>query len=785
MKLRPTSRVLARMSACALAAHLVCIPSASAQESSAAGAPEGAKPGQKKETITVTAGRPSSLPAYIATTQEGIAAEDISEKVNATDAQDALKYLPSLLVRKRYIGDFDHAVLSTRASGTGNSARSLVYADGVLLSNLLGNGASFTPRWGLVAPEEIERVDVLYGPFSAAYPGNSVGAVVDYITRMPQRLEGSVKLAGFSQSFSLYNTAATYRGSQVSANVGNRHDAFSWWLSVNRLDSDGQPLVFATKLQSTATAVTNGVPVTGAVDNLNPRNQPQWLTAATSQINTVQENAKLKLAYDFSPTLRLTYLVAQWRNDAVRSADPYLRNAQGAPVYSGNVVIAGRQYSLAPTEISVSRQDLAHLMQGLTLKTTTRANFDWELAVSRYDYRRDLSRAPTITLPLAFDGGAGRITDASATGWQTLAAKGVWRSDLNVNRVGAHLVDFGITQDEQKLRTTVSDTPDWIRGGAAARFSAFRGDTKLQALYAQDTMRLTQTLRGTLGARFERWQANNGALSNATTTQFFANRRETNISPKFAIAWEAHPEWVLKASLGRAYRYPTVSELYQGTISTNTIVNNDPNLKVEKSWTAELNAEHTLAARSWIRGGGLRLTPFFETTRDALYSQTNVTVFPNVTNIQNVDEVRTKGVETALQLSDFLVKRIDLSASYTFADSRITRNDKNPATVGKWQLRVPRHRANLLVTWRANEQVSATLGVRSSSKQFNTIDNADPNGGAYTGVSPFTVIDLRFQYRPDKKWTFSVGVDNLTNYTYWNFHPYPQRTLLADLKWAF
>ena len=109
--------------------------------------------------------------------------------INATDSEDALKYFPSLLVRKRYIGDYDHAVLASRASGTGNSARSLVYADGILLSNLLGNGATFTPRWGLVTPEEIERVDVLYGPFSAAYPGNSVGAVVDYVTRMPEELE--------------------------------------------------------------------------------------------------------------------------------------------------------------------------------------------------------------------------------------------------------------------------------------------------------------------------------------------------------------------------------------------------------------------------------------------------------------------------------------------------------------------------------------------------------------------------------------------------------------------
>ena len=113
-------------------------------------------------------------------------------------------------MRKRYIGDYNHAILSSRASGTGNSARSAVYADGILLSNYLGNGVgglSFPPRWGLVTPEEIDRVDVMYGPFSAAYPGNSVGAVVDYVTRMPTRLEAHAAVGYVVQPFELYGTA--------------------------------------------------------------------------------------------------------------------------------------------------------------------------------------------------------------------------------------------------------------------------------------------------------------------------------------------------------------------------------------------------------------------------------------------------------------------------------------------------------------------------------------------------------------------------------------------------
>src|SRR5687767_6705215 len=166
-------------------------------------------------TVVITGGRPSSLPTTIPTTIESISAAQIEQRINATDAEDALKYFPSLVVRKRYIGDYDHAVLASRASGTNNSARSLVYVDGILISNLLGNGATFTPRWGLVTPEEIERVDVLYGPFSAAYPGNSAGAVVDYVTRTPDDLEMRASVSSFTEDFEVYRSQGTYAGAQA------------------------------------------------------------------------------------------------------------------------------------------------------------------------------------------------------------------------------------------------------------------------------------------------------------------------------------------------------------------------------------------------------------------------------------------------------------------------------------------------------------------------------------------------------------------------------------------
>jgi iron complex outermembrane receptor protein len=735
-------------------------------------------------TVYVVGTRPTSLPTQIPTTIEGVTDKQIAETINARDSEDALKYLPSLNVRKRYIGDFDHAVLASRASGTGNSARSLVYADGILLSNLLGNGATFTPRWGLVTPEEIERVDVLYGPFSAAYSGNSVGAVVDYVTRMPTKLEAHVAISGFTQPFKEYSTDDTFSGAQASASVGEKNGAWSWWVDFNHLDSTGQPIVFANKLVSSGTNGSSGVPVTGARPDQNPQNQNWLILGSTNEIHTIQDHVKLKLAYDVTPSIRASYTFGWWKNDALRRIETYLRNAAGDPVYNGIINVNGRQYSLTPADFAPMRNSLEHFIHGLSIKSNAGGTWDWGVVASLYDYNKDESRTTTTALPVAFSGGAGRTTDMSGTGWNTLSVSGTWRP-MGVD--GAHIVDMGYQRDRYKLRQSVWNTNDWIHGRPVTLFAAFNGDSELQSIYLQDTWRIAEDWRATIGERLERWRAFDGSLGNARGVLPLGSRQETHSSPKAAIAYQLVPTWSLKASLGRAVRMPTVAELYQGSIATpaatpsnpNTadqIINNDPNLKPEKSWTSELTLDHDLG------NGNARATVFHEDTRDALYSQINVTVTPNINNIQNVDHIRTTGVELAYQAPDVFLAGLDLASSVTYAHSIIEKNKNSPASVGKWQPRVPQWRANLLGTYHWGEQWTYTLGARYSGRQFSQLDNSDTNGFTYQGVSSFFVMDARVRYRIARQWTLSAGIDNLNDAHYWAFHPYTQRTYSAELR---
>ncbi len=742
--------------------------------------------------VTITASTPTSLPTQIPATMEGITARQIEEQVNATDSEDALKYLPSLLVRKRYVGDYNHAILSSRASGTGNSARSAVYADGILLSNYLGNGVSglgFPPRWGMVTPEEIERVDVMYGPFSAAFPGNSVGAVVDYTTRMPEKFEGSVKLGYTHQPFNLYGTQASYGGWQSSASLGNRAGDWAWRLDFNRTDSQGQPLTFATALPSTTIASAADKVVTGAVAGRNKSGQDWWLLGAGTQYHTVQDHFKAKLAYDFSPTVRATYTLASWQNTSEGRPASYLRDADGQPVYSGNVNIQGRRYTLNANNSSsfpLTNESLRHSLQGLSVKSRTQGVFDWELAASAYDYGQDQRRsnASGNPLPAAASTGPGSFADGAGSGWNNLALRGTWRP---LGLRGAHVVDFGFQQDHYQLRYVSSAIAgNWLSDAPGSLSSEVRGKTTMQSFYAQDTWRLAPLWRAVLGLRSEHWQAQDGLTRfSASNSMAFASRSEHFLSPKGALSWQLAPDAFLKYAVGRAVRMPTVNELYGATSTTLSQYINDPMLRPEKSWTQELSFEKTLDRHQW------RLTAFAEDTRDGIFSQT---VFDgaanrNISRVQNVDHIVTRGLEVVYNGYHLWLPGLDLSASVTYADSTIRENAgfvSTPGdTLGKRQPNVPRWRATLLATYRWRPEWSGTVAVRHSGWQFNTLNNSDTNSFAYMGVSPFTTVDVRARWQIDRRWTAAFGIDNLTGQTYWNFHPYPQRSYTAELKARF
>jgi len=98
---------------------------------------------------------------------------------------------------------------------------------------------------------------------------------------------------------------------------------------------------------------------------------------------------------------------------------------------------------------------------------------------------------------------------------------------------------------------------------------------------------------------------------------------------------------------------------------------------------------------------------------------------------------------------------------------------------------VPSWRTTLVATYRPNDDWAFTLAARYSSRVYATIDNSDIVTHTYQGFDSYFVVDARVSYAITERWNVALGVDNLNNRKYFLFHPFPQRTVVAELSYSF
>lgn len=707
-----------------------------------------------------------------------ITAAKAQEQINTVNTEDMLKYAPSLVVRKRHYGDTQDPI-ATRTSGLGASARNLIFVDGIMINSPIGNNNSAaSPHFGVAAPQDVSRIDVLYGPFAARYAGNSTGVTVNITTRMPDHFELYADATGAVQSFTKYATSDTPGTWQLSGGAGDRIGAFSWRLSANHLDSFSQPLGYATLVRP-ASASTLGTPLNGAVGDLNRSGAPIAVIGDTGIEHQVQDTDTLKLAYDFADGTELSYLASLFHQDNNAGVRTYLKDASGNPVYAGNSNIGGYNYNIAASSFSnnVYNWQQTQLAQGLSLKSAQDSDFAWEIIASDYAYLNDKQRVPTAALPGAFAGGAGTINRMNGTGWYTLDANAVWRGWKN------HELSFGAHRDAETFAQTRYNLTDWIASGPGSVVNAAKGRTATNAVWLQDIWSLLPDLKASLGLRYEDWRAYGGSNFSASPALNVSQPRisASTLSPKASLAWQISDRWSLTGSWGVAFRMPTVTELYQAVTTGTVLTVPNPNLRPERASSYELAAERATGS------GRVRLSFFEEDIASALLSQ-SAPLLPGSNTlfnfVQNVDRTQVRGVEFFIDQYDVFISGLELMASLTAADGRIRQDNAFAAAVGKFIPGVPKLKANAVATYRPDDSWSFTLGARYSDRSFGTIDNSDPVSQTYQGFAGYFVVDTRVKYRVNDSWSVSAGIDNLNNDKYFLFHPFPQRTFLMEIHYA-
>jgi iron complex outermembrane recepter protein len=691
------------------------------------------------------------------------------EAINAVNVEDLMKYAPDFFVRKRFAGD-DNAVVALRGTNTVQSARTIVLVDGFVVSNFLGNRYDYPPKWNVVGPAEVRQFDIVYGPYSARYGGNSMGGVISVTTREPEPgREVYANAQTMIMPFKEYGFDQTFKGYSAEGGISYRQDDGPWSVrgGFRHFENTGQSMTYNLLSATTGT----GTAVTGAY---NDSRLATPVFGGASPVHVIQDQLRLRVGYAASNGWDIQALGFAWKtNQDLTNPRSWLVDASGKPVYQGKVSYGGKTWNA--TGLTFSETDRTEYLAGLKLAGPLAG---WKAAVnlSRY-WIPDQDARTSSDYATGASNGAGTQSRQTKPGW--------WTGDATFDRAfGKHEIGLGLNANLYEAGTDTYTTTHWHTATAPVYSTSSYGKTSLWGVWAEDAYDLDGNFVLTGGLRFDSWRAFDGGIgkrvSGARVDSAYPERDETSVSPKLSLQGQIPGDFELQVSLGTAKRFPTVGELFQGRFDDITRqidpTSYDPNLKAEKSKDASVILRRTF--------GKVRSTTslFYQDIDDAIFSFSGLNQYGTViSSYKNVDKVRQYGLELILEASDVLIPGLDIDANVTRIDAKTIKNAANTAAEGVKFPRIPDWRSSGNVRYRIRGSVKASLGWRYASRPNSDLFGLS-RGDAYGFQTEYFTVDTRVSWNVTQKAQLSVGIDNLFNDQAYVSHPLPQRTFVVDIK---
>lgn len=305
-----------------------------------------------------------------------------------------------------------------------------------------------------------------------------------------------------------------------------------------------------------------------------------------------------------------------------------------------------------------------------------------------------------------------------------------------------------------------------------ARFDVTAGaDAEQDRGFSTDRFSPT-SIRVTGGSLLEHGEFIQGDL-NEGPVRFFAGARHQytgqdghqffNPSAGFTVGKHG---WRGRGSVYRAFRSPTLNELYRQFRVGNTTTLANPSLQPETNFSAEIGADYV------TERGAVRITAF----RNELHNLiTNVTLSSSSNSItrerENAGNALDRGIEIAV---DHHWHEFTGSLSYLLADSRYANGLRVPE--------IAKNQGTAIVTW-SHTRTLAFASVRASSLQFDD----DLNQYLLPG---YAVLQLLVRERLYRSLAATFQITNLLDRTFYTaFTPTPNigapRIVMGGLLWKF
>jgi outer membrane receptor protein involved in Fe transport len=318
-----------------------------------------------------------------------------------------------------------------------------------------------------------------------------------------------------------------------------------------------------------------------------------------------------------------------------------------------------------------------------------------------------------------------------------------------------HLLVAGV--DVRGVRGVSEETA--IANNLATTFSSSGGRQRRAGFFIQDLFSVSRRWQLSVNARYDNWRDSSAAtVSRSLTTgvitpRFFPARSLDAFSPRLSLIFRPTEQFSLRASAYRAFRAPTLNELYRGFRVGDTLTNANANLVAERLTGGETGMTWTPNNRV-----NARVTGYWTEIINPISNFTlSVTPALITRERRNLGRTRSRGVEAETDINISNYWRI--SAGYLFADAVVRRAPQDVTLEGLWIPQVPRHQFTLQTVYSNPRYLTAAMQFRASGKQFDDDQNRLP-------LSGFAVFDITVS-RPLVRYVEAfVAVQNLFDERY-------------------
>ncbi len=354
-----------------------------------------------------------------------------------------------------------------------------------------------------------------------------------------------------------------------------------------------------------------------------------------------------------------------------------------------------------------------------------------------------------------------------------------YQNSATINETGGTLQYTYIINDMHTLTSGIDfqfgyakSEDDYVSGP----FNTVEGNQDYQALFLQDEIFLGSDWVINIGGRFDRYENHSGKGHDETQTPTFDttydSRTFTAFSPKIGVLYHISDMTSLKGSIGKAFRAPTVYDLYRTWISGSYTYASNPDLDPENVLSYEIGLEQKIGQ------GLLSVTAYRSDAEDFIYSITPDPAVSTYKEKTNVGKVQIHGVE--VELGYPLSESVDFNANYTFNESVIKEFDPDPTLEEKFLTDVPKNKASASISYKNPSLFNLKTSVRYVGDRYS--DDKNTESKVYDA---YTLVDLKLSRTINKYATLEVSVDDLFDKTYEEYYVSPGRVILGTLKMSF